>query len=74
MLILSRSGTQAPLWAAILLSLSSITQAQPASSPAYPDWSVQWNRIGGLSYPPESYAESGLPPLKPEYQAIWERP
>ena len=73
MLILSRSGIQAPLWAAILLSLSSITQAQPASSPAYPDWSGQWNRIGGLSYPPEGYAEAGPPPLTPEYQAIWER-
>lgn len=61
------------LWVGLFLGLNPAIQAQPSDAYEYPDWSGQWNRIGGLSYPPEGYAAAGPPPLTPEYHAIWQR-
>lgn len=58
--------------AALVLAVTSQAMAQQEGA-VYPDWSGQWNRVGGLAYPPEGYQRSGPPPLTPEYQAIWER-
>ena len=49
-----------------------------ASAPAhdagkFPDWSGQWDRIGGGSFDPSKRpGRAQQPPLTPEYQAIWE--
>jgi hypothetical protein len=44
-----------------------------AATPAYPDWSGQWERIGSLNWPPEGYAKAGPAPLTPEYQKVYEK-
>src|ERR1700719_1218741 len=39
----------------------------------YPDWSGQWERIGGGSYDPSKRpGRAQQPPLTAEYRAIWE--
>src|SRR5215510_4053011 len=50
------------------------TNAWPQDSSKFPDWKGQWVRIGaGGQYDPTKPPVRGQqPPLKPEYQAIWE--
>jgi hypothetical protein len=61
-----------PIAAAVLSAgLASLAQAQDARK--FPDWSGQWDRIGGGSYDPSKRpGRAQQPPLTAEYQAIWE--
>jgi hypothetical protein len=53
------------------LLMASLAQAHDASK--FPDWSGQWDRIGGGSFDPSKRpGRAQQPPLTPEYQAIWE--
>jgi hypothetical protein len=64
-----RSIAAAVLTAGLLAA--SLAQAHDASK--FPDWSGQWDRIGGGSYDPSKRpGRAQQPPLTPEYQAIWE--
>jgi hypothetical protein len=66
------AGTRTgPLAALLFASLA--TQALAAEAGKYPDWSGQWERIGGGSFDPNKRPGRGQqPPLTPAYQAIWE--
>jgi len=47
--------------------------AQAHDTSKFPDWSGQWDRIGGGSFDPSKRpGRAQQPPLTPEYQAIWE--
>jgi len=47
--------------------------AQAHDASKFPDWSGQWDRIGGGSFDPSKRpGRAQQPPLTPEYRAIWE--
>jgi hypothetical protein len=65
-----RRSIAAAVLAAGLLA-ASLAQAHDASK--FPDWSGQWDRIGGGSFDPSKRpGRAQQPPLTQEYQAIWE--
>jgi len=52
---------------------ATIAAAQAWGDAQYPDWKGQWERIGGGAFDPGKRPGRGQqPPLKAEYQAIWE--
>ena len=54
-------------------SLAACAGARAAEVGKYPDWSGQWERIGGGSYDPNKRpGRAQQPPLTAEYRAIWE--
>jgi hypothetical protein len=70
------SGLRASLliaWAAISVAAFALGRAHAAEATKYPDWSGQWERIGGGSFDPNKRpGRAQQPPLTAEYRAIWE--
>ena len=53
--------------------LTTIATAPAQDLSKYPDWSGQWERIGGGQFDPSKRGgRPQKPPLTAEYQAIWE--
>ena len=59
----------------VALAVLGTASAHAQDSAKFPDWKGQWVRIGaGGQYDPTKPPVRGQqPPLKPEYQAIWEK-
>jgi hypothetical protein len=59
--------------ALIAVLVVTIAGARAVDNAEYPDWSGQWERIGGGSFDPSKRpGRAQQPPLTAEYQAIWE--
>ena len=59
--------------ALVFLLTMPLAGARAAEAIKYPDWSGQWERIGGGSFDPNKRPGRGQqPPLTAEYQAVWE--
>src|SRR5262245_11287455 len=59
--------------AGVLIACLGVAGAHGHDAAKYPDWSGQWDRIGGGSFDPSKRpGRAQQPPLTPEYQAIWE--
>jgi hypothetical protein len=58
---------------ALALAAALCVGARAQEATKYPDWSGQWERIGGGSFDPSKRpGRAQQPPLTAEYQAIWE--
>jgi hypothetical protein len=58
---------------ALAVLLMTISGAQAFDETNYPDWSGQWQRIGGVQWDPSKPRSRGQQaPLTPEYQAIFD--
>src|SRR5262245_42717867 len=59
--------------AMLVTGLIAASPAQAHDASKFPDWSGQWDRIGGGSFDPTKRpGRAQQPPLTPEYRAIWE--
>ena len=59
--------------ALVAVLTTTISAAHALDEAKYPDWSSQWERIGGGSFDPNKRpGRAQQPPLTAEYQAVWE--
>jgi hypothetical protein len=69
-MLVQKAVSALPLAAALYIA---VVGARAQEATKYPDWSGQWERIGGGSFDPSKRAgRAQQPPLTAEYQAIWE--
>ena len=67
--------TRSPFILFVLAGLlgAAVASAQMYDAKRHPDWSGQWQRIGGVQWDPSKPLGRGnQPPLTPEYQAVFE--